>query len=34
MRVGQHPREADSLKDFFAKVESFMDAYNEQKAQR
>jgi DNA-binding MarR family transcriptional regulator len=28
------PREAESLKDFFAGVESFMDAYNERKIQR
>jgi DNA-binding MarR family transcriptional regulator len=27
------PRDAASLKDFFHKVESFMDAYNEQKIQ-
>ena len=29
-----HSREADSLKDFFTRVESFMDVYNEQKLQR
>jgi hypothetical protein len=28
------PREADSLKDPFTKVESFMDAFNEQKVER
>ena len=28
------PQEAESLTDFFTRVESFMDAYNEQKVQR
>ena len=28
------PKEAESLTDFFTRVESFMDAYNEQKVQR
>ena len=28
------PKEADSLKDFFTKVDLFMDGYNDQKAQR
>jgi DNA-binding MarR family transcriptional regulator len=27
------PKEAESLTDFFTRVESFMDAYNEQKVQ-
>ena len=37
--LGEHfnrlrPKEVDSMREFFTKVESFMDVYNEQKLQR